>query len=208
MAKAKATRKNAVVTYDTNGRDQSGVITFTVLGAGELTFDTNKASESCRERAEYHGWVQRMCDAVAISRDPETNASATPAMKFERMKRLIEHYESGTDEWSIQGRGGFGNEGGLLLRTLIALRDWDQDEQGELTTIQAQTKDKFAGKSDEQLKAFAGKMTAGQRTKLLNFEGLRDIANLIRAEGAKGIDADELLAGLDSEAESEEDSEA
>lgn len=92
-------KSNSVITHKVN---DNGTLTFTVRGAGEFTFDPSKASDVNRNRAQLHGWTQRISDGGAMSRDPVTGASATPGDKLARMQSLAAHYESGTEEWSLK----------------------------------------------------------------------------------------------------------
>lgn len=189
-------RKNAVVTCRVEAENPA-VWIFNVLGAGELRFDTKLASERNTQRAAMHGWKQRIADAAAISRDEETNAPATPQMKLERMQRLVAHYESGSEEWSARLSGAGAPEGGMLMQVLRTLRDQaDSLANGEDSAVAAAA-GKLAGKSDEQLSAFAAKLKPAEKTKLLNSNGLRPIADALRAKMAEGVDADELLSGLE-----------
>lgn len=140
-----------------------------------MTLDMNTLSEAVRDRAAVHGMIQRISDAAAMSKFDKEGVMSTPLDKALRMKKLIEHYESGTEEWSLKTGGG-GSQDGLLLQVLTIARP--NDERGKLV-------------------AFVGKLKPIERTKLLNSDRLRPIADRIRAEMSKGIDADAMLAELD-----------
>lgn len=105
-------KSNSVITHSVAGN----VLTFNVIGFGELKFDTDKVSNECANHAALHGFTQRISDAAAISRDPETGKSATPQEKYDAMAQLIAHYESGTSEWSRVRSDGAPK--GVLFRAL------------------------------------------------------------------------------------------
>ena len=97
----------------------AGVIRFHVKGAGFVDFDTTKVHVDVAVRAAQHGFIQRISDAAAISRDPETGRPATAEEKMAKMAALIAHYETGTAEWSRVQAGG--PKGGLLFDALCRL---------------------------------------------------------------------------------------
>lgn len=98
-------KSNSVITHKLTPAG----ICFTVLGAGEFTFDPKLASESNRQRAELHGWIQRISDKAAIgSSDAEGKtipAAIKSKMKFEAMKACAEHYMQGSDQWNMVADG-------------------------------------------------------------------------------------------------------
>ena len=103
--------------------NDGGSVTFTVVGAGEFTFDPAKASEAVRARATLHGFIQRISDGAAMSRDSTTGLPATPGAKMARMKAIADHYESGTADWALRvaatGGGKKGFDVGAVIMALI-----------------------------------------------------------------------------------------
>ena len=85
--------RKAVVGHEVDAA--SGVITFSVLGAGQFQFDPNACTEEVREAAMLHGFVQKLSDKAAIQRDAKTGRSATPKEKHDRMWELAEHLMGG-----------------------------------------------------------------------------------------------------------------
>lgn len=75
---------------------------FSVQGAGETILWLRKVSESNRQRAMVHGLVQKISDKAAIPRDTKTGLSATPEAKLAAMARLVEHLNSGSEDWSLR----------------------------------------------------------------------------------------------------------
>lgn len=156
-------------------------ITFKVAGAGECILDLTKLSEANRIRAIQHGMTQRISDGAALSRNPETGKPATPADKLAAMKVLVDHYNSGTSEWSrARAASGPTYTNGLLGECLKRL---------------------YPEKSEERIAAYLKGLKPSERTQLLASDKIRPIAEQIRNEAAATIkvDADKLLAGLDDE---------
>ena len=81
------------------------------------------------ENATYamlHGFKQRVVDAAAISRDESNGQPATPQEKYDAMKRMADHYASGSKEWSIRESGGSTVDTGLTIRALAAVKGWTE----------------------------------------------------------------------------------
>lgn len=113
---------NSVITHEVSmDADGHAVITFHVRGAGSIELAMRDLHGDIVAHAAIHGMIQRISDAAAISRDPETGAPATPQDKFEAMSRLVGHYSTGTSEWARRPQAGEGRSGGLLFRALCEL---------------------------------------------------------------------------------------
>ena len=138
QTKAKA---NSVITHVAG----DNAVTFNVLGVGELTLNFGLLNSAIIQRAAMHGMIQRISDAAAISRDPETGEPATAQDKFDAMQRLVAHYESGTSEWSRRAAPGEGNKGGLLFKALCIM--------SAETKTPEEIKEWLAGKTKAQLAA-------------------------------------------------------
>lgn len=177
-------RANWVIAHEIKG----AVIHWQVKGAGALALDLSKVSEANRQRAALHGLVQRVSDAAAMQRDSKTGASATPQEKFEAMRRLVEHYESGSGEWSpARETQGVGrprvDQDRVLLSMALGIFNPAKDAGTVAQFVQ--------GLKKEQVMA------------LLVSEQLRESVALAREEmdkasleAAKGVNAEELLSGL------------
>lgn len=103
-AKAKS---NSVITHELE-RTEAGALTivFKVLGAGELRLEMEKVAQSNKDRAMIHGFVQRVSDAAALPFNTEQNRRPTAEEKLAAMRELVEHYNSGIEEWSRKRTGG------------------------------------------------------------------------------------------------------
>ena len=92
--------EKAVVGTATDGRKLLvGVRGFPVM---EVDLDDPRLSREVREAAEINGFRQRLMDAAALKRDTTTGLSITPQEKDAAIRRLYDHYMSGTTEWELQ----------------------------------------------------------------------------------------------------------
>lgn len=112
QTKAKA---NSTITHSM----QDGKIEFRVLNAGSFTFDPDKVSAENRARAMIHGFVQRISDGGALSRNPDTGLPATPADKMARMQRIADHLMSGATEWALRVAAAGQPDSGLTLMGIM-----------------------------------------------------------------------------------------
>lgn len=169
-------KASAVITTALSATNDA--VTFTVKDAGELTLELARISDANKARAMLHGFVQRISDAAALSRNPETGKPASAQDKFDAMRILIEHYHSGTGEWTRTRAAGPKYSNGLLGECLKRL---------------------YPDKTAERIAEYLDGLKPSQRTQLLASDKIRPIAEAIRAEAAKEmkVDADALLAGLE-----------
>ena len=101
-------------------------------------------ADSVYKQAVYHGLKQKLVDAAAISRNPETGRSASIEDKYQAVKTVYDRLLAG--QWNaVRGEGGTGT-GGLLFAALCRmyagrkteeeLREWlatkDKKAQAEL----------------------------------------------------------------------------
>lgn len=175
-------KSNSVITTSVEGE----VITFTVRGAGELRLDLTKVAASVRARAAIHGFIQRVSDKAAISRNTENGQPATPAEKLEAMRGLVDHFMSGSDEWAPARKEGAVRRGGLdplAIAAVVEATGKDEAAVRELIKIGA------ANKSVTPL-AFLAALSASSK--------VAPILERLRAEAAErtDLDGDELLEGL------------
>jgi hypothetical protein len=113
-------KSNSVVTHALG--EDGHVIAFKVLNAGEFQFDVRKVHPNMLRRAALHGFVQRIADAAAKSRDADTGKPATPADKLEAMRRVADHYASGVDQWALVRAEGGGAGPSIVVRAFAALQ--------------------------------------------------------------------------------------
>lgn len=114
-------KSNSVVTVDREGT----VLKFTVIGVGQLQLDTAAMHADNIANAILHGMEQRVRDAAAIARDKDTGQSATPADKYAAMQQLVEHYASGSPEWTIKRGEGSGGAKSITIEAIARAKDCD-----------------------------------------------------------------------------------
>jgi len=106
-------KSNSIITHSWDEATQG--LTFNVVGAGAVTLKLPMVSKVNMARASRHGLIQRVSDAAAKNRDPVTGLSAAPAEKLASMARLVDHYNSGTEEWNpTRDASGPGLDGVIL----------------------------------------------------------------------------------------------
>ena len=134
-----------------------------------------------REQAMFHGLKQKLVDAAAISRDPETGRSATVEDKFRAVSAVYERLLAG--QWNAtRGEGTGVGAGGLLFAALMRL---------------------YPAKGADALREYLGGLTPGQQSALRKNPRVAPVIEEIKAErAANGGDDEEpgadLLAGLEN----------
>lgn len=83
--------------------------------AGSFVVDCHKLSEEILARCTWHGLTQKVRDAAAISRNPETGRSATAQDKLDAMRRVADSLLAGS--WGVERTGA---TVAINLDTLIA----------------------------------------------------------------------------------------
>lgn len=132
-----------------------------------------------REQAMFHGLKQKLVDAAAISRDPETGRSATVEDKYRAVATVYERLLAG--QWNAtRGEGNGTGSGGLLFAALMRL---------------------YPAKGADALREYLGGLTPAQQAALRKNPKVAPVIEEIKAERAANGDGDEpgadLLAGLD-----------
>lgn len=183
MTHTNETKRNAAITatITRNGGEMDGNdgLRLTFSNGLELVLQTRDLSPSIIAQAVLHGLKQKLVDAAAISRNPETGRPATVMDKYEAVKVVYDRLLAG--QWNATREGGGTATGGLLLQALCRM---------------------YAGrKTAEELKAFLADKTDAEKAALRKNPRIAQHIADIRAEQAKddGIDSDDILAGLDVE---------
>lgn len=124
-------------------------------------------------RAAIHGFCQKLVDAAAISRNPDTGKAATVADKYEAVRAVHDRLVAG--EWNLPRATG--PKGGILFAALVRM---------------------FEGrKSPEQVRAWLDEKTGVQQAALRTNAKVREHIVAIETELAKGQDSDGLLVELE-----------
>ena len=184
-------KSNSVITAKP---DKQG-ITFTVLGVGDIVLGFDQLSASVRQRAMVHGLTQRISDAAAIPFNKEENRYATPQEKFEAMQALVEHYHTGTEEWSrTRAAGGSRVDG----ETTLILRAVAEHQGCPVEDMRERVKAIAAKREMTPREYLAGVLATAQKGPG-PLAGVAVVYERLKAEQPKPVaklDGDELVAEL------------
>lgn len=136
-----------------------------------IEIDAATLSDDIRHQAMMHGLKQKLVDAAAISRNPETGREAKIEDKFDAVLEVRERLAS-DGGWNKQRTAGEGSGGGLLLRALCEL---------------------YPRKTREELREFVNSKSATERAAL---RATDKVAALILTYRANNTDGDSLLDEL------------
>lgn len=167
-------KSNSKITHEVEGE----VILFKVKEAGDIMLDMSKLSPEVKAKALIHGLIQRVSDRAAILRDPKHGTTASPLVKFEAMKELVDWYETGTVEWAMTRKGG---AVGPSLETQFLIT-----ALGEV----------YPAKTQDELTEWVGKRSKEDRLALAQSEKLKVIIDRLRAEATVSVDSEALLSEL------------
>ena len=166
------TKRNAAISATING----STLALTFANGETLIMRGDALNSDVQQYAMMHGLKQKLVDAAAISRNPETGRAATVEDKYQAVKTVYDRLLAG--QWNATREGG-GNAGGLLFQALCRM---------------------YAGrKTPEQLREFLVDKTDAEKTALRKNPRVAQIIEDIRAESGKAasIDTDELLGELE-----------
>lgn len=170
MSKTETTRTPAI-SAEINGTR----LVFTGDNGRELSVSIEQLDDSIRTQAMMHGLKQKIGDAAAISRNPDTGRSATTDDKFDAMSEVLNRLLSG--QWNKTREGGDGGAGGLLFKALCKVK---------------------ADKTPAEVRAYLDGRTKEEQAALRKVPVIAAAIEEIRAAQAKdgGIDGEALLAGF------------
>lgn len=164
------TKRTPAVTAAIDGM----VLSFTGDNGRVLTIDARTLSTSILDAAIMHGLKQKVGDAAAISRNPETGRSASTDDKFDAMVEVVKRLE--LDHWNKPREAGDGaGAGGLLFKALCRVK---------------------SDKTPAEVKAYLDGRSKEEQAALRKVPVIAAAIDAIRAESAKaaGIDGEALLA--------------
>lgn len=176
---ATATPKKTVTAVSATLNAHGDVLHLTFANGETLSVDSKALDPAIAQAALMHGLKQKLIDAAAISRDPETGRTAAIDDKYAAVRTVFDRItRADNPSWNIirgTGEGG-GNKGGLLVRAMMRL----------------------TGKSREEIMAFLEDKTKEEVAALRKNPRIEEIMSQLRAESANtsGIDSDSLLDGL------------
>lgn len=166
------TKRTPAVTAEINGTR----LVFTGDNGRELSVSVEQLDDAIRTQALMHGLKQKIGDAAAISRNPETGRSATTDDKFDAMAEVLNRLLSG--QWNKTREGGEGGgAGGLLFKALCKIK---------------------ADKTPAEVRAYLEARTKEEQAALRKVPAIAAAIEEIKAAQAKdgGIDGEALLAGF------------
>ena len=144
------------------------------FGNGEtILISTNNLAPSIQIQAMVHGLKQKLVDAAALSRNPDTGRSATIDDKYNAVREVYDRLLAGN--WN-KGRGDSSStgNGGLLFRALCQM---------------------YPNKTPEALRAFLDGKTKSECAALRATPKIAAIIDTLRAPSGD-IDTDDLLSEL------------
>lgn len=150
-------------------------IVFEVRNKTPLILHMDKVHVDNIKRAAFVGMAQvRIVDAAAVGMADKDgriiSATERQDMKYNRMKALIEHYESGTPEWSRKGVGA-PDKSAIILRALAQVRGAEVAEVLDLATKYAEAK--HAGDLKKALRVLAQDPKVAQAVTAIETAGAR-----------------------------------
>jgi hypothetical protein len=166
------TKRNATISAAIDGQ----ALTLSFANGETLTLRADGLATDIQQQAMMHGLKQKLVDAAAISRNPETGRAASVEDKYQAVKAVFDRLLSG--QWNATREGG-GTTGGLLAQALVRM---------------------YAGrKTADDIKAFLAEKTDAEKAALRKNPRVAAIIDDIRAEQGKAadIDTDELLGELE-----------
>jgi hypothetical protein len=147
-------------------------ITLNFANGKELSFDMLECDDEIITQAQIHGFKQKLADAAAIARNPETGASATADDKYAAVKEVFDRITAKGGQWNKNREGGEASPN-LLIR---ALMEYKSAERERIVAW-------LDGKTKEEVAA------------IRKVPAIATIMARLSAEKAN-VDADAVLAGL------------
>jgi hypothetical protein len=120
---------------------EGSVLSITSSDGHTIRLDAGSMTDDIRHAAMMHGFKQKLVDAAAISRNPDTGRSATTEDKMNAIREVA--YRLSAGEWNKRREGDGTANRGLLLSALVRLyagrktedqlREWlsGKDEQAQ-----------------------------------------------------------------------------
>jgi hypothetical protein len=155
------------------------LLTLRFSNGEQLSVDANALSPDIQQAAMMHGLKQKLIDAAAIARDPETGRTATIDDKFAAVREVFDRITAADGSTWNKARGtgeSGGNKGGLLVRAMMRL----------------------TSKSREAIIAFLDEKSKDELAALRKNPRIAEIIAQLQLEQANtnGIDSDSLLDSL------------
>lgn len=170
-----ANAKQAAIAATINSKTTDPSLKLEFAHGEELTLRVSDLSPEIARYALLHGLKQKLVDAAAISRNPETGQPASIDDKFKAVSLVLNRLVK-EQQWNAPREGGGG--GGILFRALVELYE--------------------GRRTPDEIKEFLGSKSDAEKTALRRNSKVAAIIERIRVETGKAanIDTDELLSEL------------
>ena len=170
-------------TIEARVNDSTGTLHLSFDNGERIDLSVDELTPAMRTMAMLHGLKQKLVDAAAISRDPETGRSATTADKYRAVKAVYDRLTGPNPSWNaVRGEGSSMWAGGLLFAALAQL---------------------YPAKPLDALREYLSGLTLAQQAALRKNPRVAPVIEELKAAraAAAGDDGDEpgadLLAGLE-----------
>ena len=166
--------ENTTSTKALNVEITNRVLTLRFGNGQVLTISPDELADTICEHAMLHGLKQKLVDAAAISRNPDTGRSATVDDKYNAVREVYDRLLAG--QWN-KGRDGAGSvRGGLLFRALCIM---------------------YPDKSPDAIRTYLEGKNKAEQAALRATKKIADIIETLRQDDAKDdTDADAMLDEL------------
>lgn len=174
-------------------------VMFEVRGKPSLVLHLDRLHADIIARAALVGMAQtRIVDAAAIGTTDAEGRVIPQAerieIKYERMRALIEHYETGTDQWTRGGQGAGGGAGSITIAAIARVRGIMLEEA--TAAVEAYV-DREAACATPRFVDVKGALAFLRRGKAVR-EAIEALRRERDASLPAALDADEALAELGS----------
>ena len=116
-------KRKPAITAEINGT----VLTLDFANGRSIMIDASILDRTIREAAIMHGLKQKLVDAAAISRDPDTGRSATIDDKYRAVLEIADRIRGENPTWNkVRGEGGSTSGSNLLIRALMRMTRKDR----------------------------------------------------------------------------------
>ena len=144
-----------------------GILTL-AFGHGEtLTVNPADLTKEIRDAAILHGLKQKLVDAAAITRNPETGKPASTADKFEAVMKVYTRITGKDASWNQTERTGGGSTGnaGYLVSALIRMKPQATRESIETFVDELDKTQQAALRANPKVAAIIAEIKAERKSK-------------------------------------------
>lgn len=172
---AQSNESKRVPVIETLTHMERNVLELICINGESIIVNPQELSADVLRMAILHGLKQKLIDAAAISRNPDTGKSATPDDKWAAVRAVYDRLVSG--QWNAVRGEGMGAGNGLLFRALVRM---------------------YPAKTADQLREYLDGKTKAEQAALRANPKVAAVIEEIKAESVKAgsVDSDSLLDEL------------